>query len=103
MIDYCRKFRQSPELNAEGNYFLTSKKNYKKAYAWFKKAVQIRLPKDVPFVERSIYTWASLYNLAVCAEELGITGEVKKLRQELLLCPELPQKYREVIEKKLIH
>jgi tetratricopeptide (TPR) repeat protein len=81
------------------NYYV-KKNDFKKAYEFFKKASELPLPEQ-SYVERSIYTWASLYNLEVCAESLGKTDEAKELLNQLLFCPELPTSYLEIVQKKI--
>jgi glycosyltransferase involved in cell wall biosynthesis len=82
------------------NYYV-NKNDFQKAYDLLKKAVVIPLPSEQAYVERSIYTWASLYNLEVCAESLGKTNEAKQLLNKLLNCSELPPNYHEIVKQKI--
>lgn len=75
--------------------------DFKKAYGLLKEAVTKPLPTQRSFVERTIYTWAALYNLSICAEKIGKVEEVPKLLEQLLLCPEMPENCREIAKSRL--
>lgn len=101
---YEKAFRYYPDrgepLFFMANYYV-SQENYKKGYELLKQAVAIPLPVSRVFVERTIYTWAALYNLTICSEKLGKIEETCEGLEKLLLCPELPDNCREIVKNKL--
>jgi glycosyltransferase involved in cell wall biosynthesis len=93
--------RAEPLFHMAGHYI--EKRDFKKAYLLLKKATQPPLPEKKSFLERSIYTWAALYNLAICTENVHYEEETKLLLQKLLQAPELPEAYRELTRQRFLN
>lgn len=74
-------------------------KQYNLAYLFASRAVKIKLPKDVLFVETSVYNWRALDELALAAYYLGEYEESKRISDGLLARSDLPTDQRARIEK----
>lgn len=104
LASFEKAYHSDPN-RAEPLFFMAAyhieKGHFKKAYEFLKKAVELSLPKESAYVERSIYTWCALYNLSICTEKLGKKEETREILKKLLTCEELPNHYRTLIHEKL--
>lgn len=76
-------------------------KQYHLAYLFASQAVKIKLPKDILFVETSVYNWRALDELALSAYYVGEYEQSKRLSDTLLARQDLPSDQRSRIEKNM--
>ena len=97
---YCTAFQFRPSrvepLFFLANYYLSTQSFYL-AYLIAKAASVIPSPSDAHFVERWMYDWGVLLQLAKSAWALGFKEEGKKAFQKLLSVKTLPAPYRDEI------
>ena len=97
---YCTAFQFRPSrvepLFFLANYYLSTQCFYL-AYLIAKAASVIPSPSDAHFVERWMYDWGVLLQLAKSAWALGFKEEGKKAFQKLLSVKTLPAPYRDEI------
>jgi tetratricopeptide (TPR) repeat protein len=76
-------------------------KDYRMAYEAAKSAAAIPMPDDLLFMERDVYEWRALDELALAAHHLGHREEALATARKVLACETLPAKERARIEKNL--
>lgn len=96
---YAHDRTRAEPLFYMANYYIEIQ-DFKKAYGLLKEAVQKPIPQR-SFVEGTVYTWAALYNLTVCSENLKKIDETYQLLKQLLLCPEMPAPQREITKSRI--
>lgn len=82
------------------NYYIATE-NYFLGYLLAKFALSIPLSNDSVFVEKFIYDWGILLQLAQCSYNLGQYEESCEAMKKLLLVPDLPPDIRVDIDKNL--
>ena len=105
LASYKKAYQHCPSraepLFFMGNYYIRIN-DFQKAYAYFKEAAEIPFPTGSSFVEASVYSYASLYNLAICAEILGKTGEAYQYYEKLSFCSEVPVHLQKNVREKCL-
>lgn len=102
---YCKAYLYRP-TRAEPLYYIAKMyrmdKQYHQGYIFAKKGSKIPLPQDYLFVEKYVYDYALPLELSLCAYWTGRYGEAKKISEKLLADPDLPQEYRDCVEKNMV-
>ena len=105
LASYKKAYQHCPSraepLFFMGNYYIRIN-DFQKAYAYFKEAAEIPFPTGSSFVEASVYSYASLYNLEICAEILGKTGEAYQYYEKLSFCSEVPVHLQKNVREKCL-
>ncbi len=86
-------FRLASYYNQLGDFF--------SAYLVAQHALAIPMPREAMFLETWIYDFGLLFEFAASAASLGKHEEAKAACVQLLLKPNLPAPFREVVEKNL--
>lgn len=93
----CRPTRSEPLYQLARKAF--AKGNYFSGYVLAKHGLTLPLPKDFGYVEKWIYEYGILVELANCAFKLGKKEEALATWQKLLTVPSLPTELQEEVKK----
>jgi phosphorylcholine metabolism protein LicD len=64
------------------------REEYQQGYLFAKKGLEIPYPKDLLFIEKSIYTWSLLFEKSICSYHLGKYREAYDECKKLMKIPE---------------
>ena len=94
---YLEAYNTRPQ-RAESLYALAyacrRKGEFNMAFLYASAARQIPRPKDILFVNESVYTWRALDEFCVAASKIGFYEEGKEAAMQLLSNPGLPENHR---------
>lgn len=94
MTSYCKAFELN-QTRAEPIYHLANlcirTEKYSIAYGLLRMGLEIPLPKDGMYVDRTIYDFGMLEAYGICSFLMGRVYEAKELMEKLLTLPKLPE------------